>query len=114
MARLPGSLSDRALTTPTLRHSLLAAEPVLEVYHALGGELIKGQIVVLSKILTEIEQGKTPYQAIQDGGTSKMRPVCMVVLTSVLGFDPAVEGPVFSGPWRCVSSSGWCVLPSWP
>ena len=59
MARLPGSLSDRALTTPTLRHSLLAAEPVLEVYHALGGELIKGQIVVLSKILTEIEQGKT-------------------------------------------------------
>ncbi len=61
---------------------------------ALGGELIKNQIVVLSKILTEIDKGKAPYQAILDGGVSKMRPVCMVVLTTVLGIDPAVDGPV--------------------
>ena len=80
---------------------------------ALGGELIKGQIVVLSKIRTEIDQGKTPYQAILYGGTSKMRPVCMVVLTTVLGSIPLLTDP-FSGRWRCVSSSAWCLLPSWP
>ena len=35
---------------------------------ALGGELIKNQIVVLSKILTLIGKGTPPYQAILDGG----------------------------------------------
>src|SRR5262249_54956460 len=35
---------------------------------SLGGELIKMQIVVLSKILTEIDKGKPPYQAILAGG----------------------------------------------
>jgi 1-deoxy-D-xylulose-5-phosphate synthase len=57
---------------------------------ALGGELIKSQIVVLSKILSEIHDGKAPYQAIIDGGTSKMRPVCMVVVTTVLGMIPGM------------------------
>ena len=61
---------------------------------ALGGELIKNQIVVLSKILTLIDKGTPPYQALLDGGTAKMRPVCMVVLTTVLGMIPAGDGPV--------------------
>src|SRR5262249_917147 len=55
---------------------------------SLGGELIKNQIVVLSKVLTEIGKGKSPYQAILDGGVSKSRPVCMVVFTTVLGMIP--------------------------
>src|SRR5262249_24811143 len=62
---------------------------------ALGGELIKNQIVVLSKILTLIKKGQAPYDAILDGGTSKMRPVCMVVLTTVLGMIPLVTDPFF-------------------
>ncbi len=62
---------------------------------SLGGELIKMQIVVLSKIRTEIEQGKAPYQAILDGGTAKMRPVCMVVITTVLGMIPLLKDPFF-------------------
>ena len=68
---------------------------------ALGGELIKGQIVVLSKIRTEIDQGKTPYQAILYGGTSKM--------AGVHGradhrprVDPAVDGPVFGAMAVCI------------
>ena len=69
---------------------------------ALGGELIKGQIVVLSKIRTEIDQGKTPYQAIMDGGTSKMRPVCMVVLTTVLGSIPLLTDPFFGAMAVCI------------
>jgi multidrug efflux pump subunit AcrB len=69
---------------------------------ALGGELIKNQIVVVSKIRAEIDKGKTPYQAILDGGTSKMRPVCMVVLTTVLGSIPLLADPFFGAMAVCI------------
>lgn len=69
---------------------------------ALGGELIKNQIVVLSKILTLISKGTPPYQAILDGGTSKMRPVCMVVLTTVLGMIPLLTDPFFGSMAVCI------------
>jgi multidrug efflux pump subunit AcrB len=62
---------------------------------SLGGELIKMQIVVLSKSRTEIDQGKAPYQALLDGSTAKMRPVCMVVITTVLGMIPLLVDPFF-------------------
>jgi multidrug efflux pump subunit AcrB len=62
---------------------------------SLGGELIKMQIVVLSKSRTEIAQGKAPYQALLDGCTAKMRPVCMVVVTTVLGMIPLLLDPFF-------------------
>jgi multidrug efflux pump subunit AcrB len=62
---------------------------------SLGGELIKMQIVVVSKIRTAIAAGKPPYQAILDGGTAKMRPVCMVVITTVLGMIPLLFDPFF-------------------
>jgi multidrug efflux pump subunit AcrB len=69
---------------------------------ALAGELIKNQIVVLSKVFSEIDKGKAPYQAILDGGTSKMRPVCMVVLTTVLGMIPLVTDPFFGAMAVCI------------
>jgi len=69
---------------------------------ALGGELIKNQIVVLSKIFTEIDNGKPPYQAILDGGTSKMRPVCMVIVTTVLGMIPLLTDPFFGAMAVCI------------
>jgi multidrug efflux pump subunit AcrB len=69
---------------------------------SVGGELIKTQIVVLSKVLTESDKGKTPYQAILDGGMSKMRPVCMVVLTTVLGMIPLLVDPFFGAMAVCI------------
>ena len=69
---------------------------------SVAGELIKTQIVVLSKILTESGKGKTPYQAILDGGTTKMRPVCMVVLTTVLGMIPLLVDPFFGAMAVCI------------
>jgi multidrug efflux pump subunit AcrB len=69
---------------------------------ALGGELIKGQIVVLSKVDTEIAQGKKPYDAILDAGTAKMRPVCMVVVTTVLGMIPLLVDPFFGAMAVCI------------
>jgi multidrug efflux pump subunit AcrB len=64
--------------------------------------LIKSQIVVLSKIDAEIAKGKTPYQAILDGGVSKVRPVCMVVLTTVLGSIPLLADPFFGAMAVCI------------
>jgi multidrug efflux pump subunit AcrB len=69
---------------------------------ALGGELIKMQIVVLSKIRTEIEKGKSPYEAILNGGTAKMRPVCLVVATTVLGMIPLLKDPFFGAMAVCI------------
>ncbi|QEG35432.1 efflux RND transporter permease subunit [Bythopirellula goksoeyrii] len=69
---------------------------------ALCGELIKSQIVVLSKIFTEIEEGKSPYEAILYGGTSKMRPVCMVVVTTVLGMIPLLQDAFFGSMAVCI------------
>jgi multidrug efflux pump subunit AcrB len=69
---------------------------------ALGGELIKGQIVVLSKVDTEIRKGKAPYEALLDAGTSKMRPVSMVVITTVLGMIPLLVDPFFGAMAVCI------------
>src|SRR5208337_1641324 len=69
---------------------------------SLAGELIKMQIVVLSKILTEIDKGMAPYQAIMKGGVSKSRPVFMVVFTTVLGMIPLVTDPFFGAMAVCI------------
>jgi len=79
---------------------------------ALGGEQIKNSIVVLSKVGTEIEHGKTPYQAILDGSTAKVRPVLMVAGTTVLGMIPLAQDPFFSSMAVCImfGLSFACVL----
>jgi multidrug efflux pump subunit AcrB len=69
---------------------------------SLGGELIKMQIVVMSKIQNETNKGKSPYQAILDAGTAKMRPVCMVVLTTILGMIPLLLDPFFGAMAACL------------
>jgi multidrug efflux pump subunit AcrB len=69
---------------------------------ALGGELIKMQIVILSKVRSETDKGKSHYQAILDGGTSKVRPVCMVAFTTVLGMIPLLLDPFFGALAACV------------
>ena len=63
---------------------------------ALVGEQIKNSIVVLSKVFNEIGEGADPYQAIIEGSVSKLRPVMMVALTTVLGMIPLTQDPFFS------------------
>jgi multidrug efflux pump subunit AcrB len=79
---------------------------------SLGGEQIKNSIVVLSKIRTEIDYGKTPYQAILDGTVSKLRPVMMVAITTVLGMIPLATDPFFASMAVCImfGLSFACVL----
>ncbi|MCL2639945.1 MAG: efflux RND transporter permease subunit [Phycisphaerales bacterium] len=62
---------------------------------SLGGELIKMQIVVVSKIRNEIARGSQPYHAILDACSAKLRPIGMVVITTVLGMIPLLLDPFF-------------------
>jgi multidrug efflux pump subunit AcrB len=79
---------------------------------SLGGEQIKNSIVVLSKIGTEIQYGKSTYDAILDGCVAKVRPVLMVAITTVLGMIPLLSDPFFGTMAVCImfGLSFACVL----
>ncbi|SFJ26531.1 efflux RND transporter permease subunit [Planctomicrobium piriforme] len=79
---------------------------------SLGGEQIKNSIVVLSKIRTNLADGVPHYQAILDGATSKLRPVLMVAITTVLGMIPLTKDPFFAAMAACImfGLSFACVL----
>jgi multidrug efflux pump subunit AcrB len=79
---------------------------------ALGGEQIKNSIVVLSKIRTELNAGTPHFQAIINGGVSKVRPVLMVALTTVLGSIPLLKDAFFGAMAVCImfGLSFACVL----
>jgi multidrug efflux pump subunit AcrB len=62
---------------------------------ALGGEQIKNSIVLVDEIYTQRDEGKTPYQAILDAGVSRLRPVLLVAVTTVLGMIPLLQDPFF-------------------
>ena len=79
---------------------------------SLGGEQIKNSIVVLSKIGTEVDAGKSRYDAILSGCVSKVRPVLMVAITTVLGMIPLLKDPFFGAMAVCImfGLSFACVL----
>ncbi|NOU50329.1 efflux RND transporter permease subunit [Pseudoalteromonas sp. JBTF-M23] len=55
---------------------------------SLSGMLIKNGIVLIDQINLELAQGKTPYQAVFDSGVSRVRPVSMAAITTILGMIP--------------------------
>ncbi len=55
---------------------------------SLSGLLIKNAIVLVDQINLEITGGKARFDAIVDSATSRMRPVMMGTLTTVLGVIP--------------------------
>lgn len=61
---------------------------------ALGGEQIKNSIVLVDEIYTQRE-GKAPYPAILDASVSRLRPVLLVAVTTVLGMIPLLQDPFF-------------------
>ena len=62
---------------------------------ALGGEQIKNSIVLVDEIYTQRDEGKAPYQAIVDASVSRLRPVMLVAVTTVLGMIPLLQDPFF-------------------
>lgn len=63
----------------------------------LSGMLIKNGVVLIDQIDLEIRSGKTPYAAILDSSVSRLRPVTMAALTTVLGMLPLLKDVFYVG-----------------
>ena len=55
---------------------------------SLSGMLIKNGIVLVDQINLELHQGTPAYQAIFDSAVSRVRPVAMAAITTILGMIP--------------------------
>jgi len=62
---------------------------------SLTGMLIKNAIVLVDQIDLEIREGKEHFAAILDSCASRVRPVCMGALTTILGVAPLLLDPFF-------------------
>ncbi|MGR5295874.1 efflux RND transporter permease subunit [Vibrio mediterranei] len=62
---------------------------------SLSGMLLKNGIVLLDQIEIEIKTGKEPYLAVVDAALSRVRPVCMAAITTILGMIPLLPDIFF-------------------
>jgi multidrug efflux pump subunit AcrB len=62
---------------------------------SLSGMLIKNAIVLIDQIDLEIREGKERFQAVVDSGVSRMMPVCMAALTTIMGMIPLLQDDFF-------------------
>jgi len=72
---------------------------------SLFGMLIKNEIVLLEQINLEMKDGKDPYNALIHASVSRVRPVSMAALTTVLGMVPLLWDPFF-GPMAVTIMAG--------
>lgn len=63
---------------------------------SLSGMLIKNAIVLIDQIDLEIREGKLPFQAVLDSCVSRMRPVMLAAITTVLGMIPLLFDAFFA------------------
>jgi len=62
---------------------------------SLSGMLIKNGIVLVEQIKLELEEGKKAQEAIFHASVSRLRPVCMAALTTMLGMLPLLFDAFF-------------------
>ena len=62
---------------------------------SLSGMLIKNAIILIDQIDSELKSGKAPFQAILDSGVSRLIPVSMAALTTILGMMPLLQDAFF-------------------
>ncbi len=78
---------------------LLANKPfdfmALLGFLSLTGMLIKNAIVLIDQIDLEIREGKEKLLAVVDSAVSRVRPVSLAALTTILGVAPLVFDPFF-------------------
>ncbi|MCY0964035.1 efflux RND transporter permease subunit [Parathalassolituus penaei] len=63
---------------------------------SLSGMIVKNGIVLVDQIRLEEQTGKPGYQALCDAAVSRLRPVSMAALTTILGMLPLLIDPFFS------------------
>jgi len=61
----------------------------------LMGMLIKNGIVLMDEITLQINQGTEPVTALIDSSQSRLRPVMMASLTTILGMIPLLPDAMF-------------------
>ncbi len=59
------------------------------------GMMIKNGIVLMDEINLQLEQGETPLQALIISSKSRLRPVMMASLTTILGMIPLINDALF-------------------
>ncbi|MEP1576566.1 efflux RND transporter permease subunit [Roseibium album] len=64
---------------------------------SLSGMLIKNAIVLLEEIDRLIEEGREKYAAIVEASVSRMRPVMLAAVTTILGMAPLLSDAFFRG-----------------
>ncbi|MBF0228885.1 MAG: efflux RND transporter permease subunit [Desulfamplus sp.] len=62
---------------------------------SLSGMLIKNAIVLIDQTDLDIRNGKSPFHAVVDSGVSRMRPVMMASLTTMMGMIPLFQDAFF-------------------
>ena len=62
---------------------------------SLAGMLIKNGIVLVDQIKSELTEGKEPYLAVFDSAVSRVRPVSMAAITTILGMIPLLFDAFF-------------------
>ena len=62
---------------------------------SLSGMLIKNAIVLIDQIDLELSSGKPALQAVIDSGVSRLIPVSMAALTTILGMMPLLQDAFF-------------------
>ncbi|MCG6976090.1 MAG: efflux RND transporter permease subunit [Acidiferrobacterales bacterium] len=79
---------------------LLGARGAFDFMALLGalsliGLLIKNAIVLIEEIDQQIDEGKNPYDGIVDSAVSRLRPVTMAAVTTILGMIPLLQDVFF-------------------
>ena len=67
--------------------------------YSLAGIIINNAIVLIDRINIETKSGKTEYQAVLDACLTRLRPITMTTITTVMGLLPLIIGkdPLFYG-----------------
>lgn len=67
--------------------------------YSLAGIIINNAIVLIDRIKIEIDSGKSEYQALVDACLTRLRPIAMTTITTVMGLLPLILGndPLFYG-----------------
>lgn len=63
---------------------------------SLSGMLVKNGIVLIEQIRLELADGKVAYNAVFDSAVSRVRPVAMAAITTILGMIPLVADDFFA------------------
>ncbi|XQW85599.1 efflux RND transporter permease subunit [Thalassotalea piscium] len=67
--------------------------------YSLAGIIINNAIVLIDRIKIEMENGKSEYQALITACLTRLRPIAMTTITTVMGLLPLILGndPLFYG-----------------